>query len=97
MSFSCNVSHADIFHPHLIMCTNMTTILSHQEDLGTIMLDVKYEGLGLVGGTCLVTIPLNMAPNLSEYNVSHGGIALRKTRPKHAETYWKHVVKDNAV
>ena len=73
MSFSCNVSHADIFHPHLIMCTNMTTILSHQEDLGTIMLDVKYEGLG---GTCLVTIPLNMAPNLSECNVSHGGIAL---------------------
>ena len=51
----------------------MTTILSHQEDLGTIMLDVKYEGLG---GTCLVTIPLNMAPNLSECNVSHGGIAL---------------------
>ena len=71
--FSCNVSHADIFHPHLIMCTNMTTILSHQEDMGTIMLDVKYEGLG---GTCLVTIPLNMAPNLSECNVSHGGIAL---------------------
>ena len=52
----------------------MTTILSHQEDLGTIMLDVKYEGLG---GTCLVTIPLNMAPNLSECNVSHGGIAQR--------------------
>ena len=72
MSFSCNVSHADICHPHLIMCTNMTTILSHQEDLGTIMLKVKYEGLG---GTCLATIPLNMAPNLSECNVSHGGIA----------------------
>ena len=30
----------------------MTTILSHQEDLGPIMLDVKYEGLG---GTGLVT------------------------------------------
>ena len=37
------------------------------------MLDVKYEGLG---GTGLVTTPLNMAPNLSECNVSHGGIAL---------------------
>ena len=72
MSFSCNVSHADTFHPHLIMCTNMTTILSHQEDLGPSMLDVKYEGLG---GTGLVTTPLNMAPNLSECNVSHGGIA----------------------
>ena len=36
------------------------------------MLDVKYEGLG---GTGLVTTPLNMAPNLSECNVSHGGIA----------------------
>ena len=55
-----------------MMCTNMTTILSHQEDLGPSMLDVKYEGLG---GTGLVTIPLNMAPNLSECNVSHGGIA----------------------
>ena len=73
MSFSCNVSHADTFHPHLMMCTNMTTILSHQEDLGPSMLDVKYEGLG---GTGLVTTPLNMAPNLSECNVSHGGIAL---------------------
>ena len=31
-----------------------------------------YEGLG---GTGLVTTPLNMAPNLSECNVSHGGIA----------------------
>ena len=72
MSFSCNVSHADTFHPHLMMCTNMTTILSHQEDLGPSMLDVKYEGLG---GTGLVTTPLNMAPNLSECNVSHGGIA----------------------
>ena len=50
----------------------MTTILSHQEDLGPSMLDVKYEGLG---GTGLVTTPLNMAPNLSECNVSHGGIA----------------------
>ena len=57
-----------------MMCTNMTTILSHQEDLGPSMLDVKYEGLG---GTGLVTTPLNMAPNLSECNVSHGGIALR--------------------
>ena len=65
MSFSCNVSHADTFHPHLMMCTNMTTILSHQEDLGPSMLDVKYEGLG---GTGLVTTPLNMAPNLSECN-----------------------------
>ena len=37
------------------------------------MLDVKYEGLGSTG---LVTTPLNMAPNLSECNVSHGGIAL---------------------
>ena len=72
MSFSCNVSHADTFDPHLMMCTNMTTILSHQEDLGPSMPDVKYEGLG---GTGLVTTPLNMAPNLSECNVSHGGIA----------------------
>ena len=72
MSFSCNVSHADTFHPHLMMCTNMTTILSHHEDLGPSMLDVKYKGLG---GTGLVTTPLNMAPNLSECNVSHGGIA----------------------
>ena len=56
-----------------MMCTNMTTILSHQEDLGPSMLDVKYEGLGSTG---LVTTPLNMAPNLSECNVSHGGIAL---------------------
>ena len=55
-----------------MMCTNMTTILSHQEDFGPNMLDVKYEGLG---GTGLVTTPLNMAPNLSECNVSHGGIA----------------------
>ena len=76
MSFSCNVSHADTFHPHLMMCTNMTTILSHQEDLGPSMLDVKYEGLG---GTGLVTTPLNMAPNLSECNVSHGGIALHQS------------------
>ena len=50
----------------------MTTILSHQEDLGPSMLDVKYEGLGSTG---LVTTPLNMEPNLSECNVSHGGIA----------------------
>ena len=55
-----------------MMCTNMTTILSHQEDLGPSMLDVKYEGLGDTG---LVTTPLTMAPNLSECNVSHGGIA----------------------
>ena len=53
-----------------MMCTNMTTILSHQEDLGPSMVDVKYEGLG---GTGFVTTPLNMAPNLSECNVSHGG------------------------
>ena len=57
-----------------MMCTNMTTILSHQEDLGPSMLDVKYEGLGSTG---LVTTPLNMEPNLSECNVSHGGIALK--------------------
>ena len=50
----------------------MTTILSHREDLGHSMLDVKYEGLG---GTGLVTTPLIMAPNLSECNISHGGIA----------------------
>ena len=55
-----------------MMCTNMTTILSHQEDLGPSILDVKYEGLGSTG---LVTTSLNMAPNLSECNVSHGGIA----------------------
>ena len=55
-----------------MMCANMTTILSHQEDLGPSMLDVKYEGQG---GTGLVTTPLNMAPNLSECNVSHSGIA----------------------
>ena len=55
-----------------MMCTNMTTILSHKEGLGPSMLDVKYEGLG---GTGLVTIPLIMAPNLSECNVSHCGIA----------------------
>ena len=36
------------------------------------MLDVKYKELG---GTGLVTTPLNMAPNLSECNVSHAGIA----------------------
>ena len=59
-----------------MMGTNMTTILSHQEDLGPSMLDVKYEGLG---GTGLVTTPLIMAPNLSECNVSHGGIAPIKT------------------
>ena len=50
----------------------MTTILSHQKDLGPSMLDVKYEGL--LGDTGLVTT-LNMAPNLSECNVCHGGIA----------------------
>ena len=59
-----------------MMCTNMTTILSHQVDLGPSMLDVKYEGLG---GTGLVTTPLNMAPKLSvnKCNISHGGIALK--------------------
>ena len=36
------------------------------------MLDVKYKELGGLG---LVTTPLNMAPNLSECNVSHAGIA----------------------
>ena len=85
MSFSCNVSHADIFHPHLMMCTNMATILSHQEDLGPSMLAVKYEGLG---GTGLVTTPLNMAPNLSECNVSHGGIALWVQKVTWAGTQW---------
>ena len=39
------------------------------------MLDVNYEGLG---GTGLVTTPLIMAPNLSECNVSHGGIAQKQ-------------------
>ena len=58
-----------------MMCTNMTTILSHQEDLGPSMLDVKYEGLWYCTG--FVTTPLNMAPNLSECNVSHDGIALK--------------------
>ena len=38
------------------------------------MLDVKYKELG---GSGLVTTPLNMAPNLSECNVSHAGIALQ--------------------
>ena len=88
MSFSCNVSHADTFHPHLMMCTNMTTILSHQEDLGPSMLDVKYEGLG---GTGLVTTPLNMAPNLSECNVSHGGIALKQSPVITSSLYWSWV------
>ena len=37
------------------------------------MLDVKYKELG---GSGLVTTPLNMVPNLSECNVSHAGIAL---------------------
>ena len=37
------------------------------------MLDVNYKELG---GTGLVTRPLNMAPNLSECKVSHGEIAL---------------------
>ena len=55
----------------------MTTILSHQEDLGPSMLNVKYEGLR---GTGLVTTPLNMAPNLSECNVSHGGIAQKLSK-----------------
>ena len=36
------------------------------------MLDIKYKELG---GSGLVTTPLNMAPNLSECNVSHPGIA----------------------
>ena len=61
----------------------MTTILSHQEDLGLSMLDVKYEGLGSTG---LVTTPLNMAPNLSECNVSHGGIALCILLQRHLTT-----------
>ena len=52
---------------------NMRKKLSHQVDLGP-ALDVKYKELG---GTGLVTTPLNMAPNLSECNVSHAGIALR--------------------
>ena len=52
--------------------TNMKKILSHQVDLGPIMLDVKYKELG---GSSLVTTPLSMAPNLSESNVSHAGIS----------------------
>ena len=48
-------------------------ILNRQVDLGPSMLDVKYKQLGCTG---LVTTPLNMAPNLSECNVSHAGIAL---------------------
>ena len=59
----------------LIFSIPVTKILSHQVDLGPSMLDVKYEGLG---GTGLVTTPLIMAPNLSECNVSHGGIAQRQ-------------------
>ena len=55
-----------------MICTKMKKILSHQVDLGPSMLDVKYKELG---GTGLVTTPLNMAPNLSECNVSHAGIA----------------------
>ena len=55
-----------------MICTNMKKILSHQVDLGPSMLDVKYKELG---GSGLVTTPLNMAPNLSECNVSHAGIA----------------------
>ena len=50
----------------------MKKIRSHQVDLGPSMLDVKYKELG---GTGLVTTSLNMAPNLSECNVSHAGIA----------------------
>ena len=50
----------------------MKKILSHQVDLGPSMLDVKYKELG---GSGLVTTPLNTAPNLSECNVSHAGIA----------------------
>ena len=46
--------------------------LSHQVDLGPGMLDVKYKELG---GSGLVTTPLNKVPNLSECNVSHAGIA----------------------
>ena len=42
------------------------------------MLDVKYKELG---GSGLVTTPLNMAPNLSECNVSHAGIALLIANP----------------
>ena len=42
------------------------------------MLDVKYEGLQ---GTCLITAPLNRTSNLSEYNISHGGIAQRTYSP----------------
>ena len=55
-----------------MICTNMRKKLSHQVDLGPSMLDVKYKELG---GTSLVTTPLNMAPDLSECNVSHAGIA----------------------
>ena len=55
-----------------MISTNMKKILSHQVDLGPSMLDIKYKELG---GSGLVTTPLNMAPNLSECNVSHAGIA----------------------
>ena len=55
-----------------MICTNMKKILIHQVDLGLSMLDVKYKELVSIG---LVTTPLNMAPNLSECNVSHAGIA----------------------
>ena len=71
-----------------MMCTKLTTILSHPEELGPSMLDVKYEGLG---GTCLVTTPLNMAPNLSECNVSHGGIALK------VYGHWRRMKKEHIV
>ena len=54
-----------------MICTNMKKILIHQVDLGPGMLDVKYNELG---GSGLVTTPLNMVPNLSECNVSHAGI-----------------------
>ena len=67
----------------------MKKILSHQVDLGPSMLDVKYQELGCSG---LVTTPLNMAPNLSECNVSHAGIAqiLFITFARHNSqcTYW---------
>ena len=55
-----------------MICTNMKKILSHQVEVGPSMLDVKYKELG---GSGLVTTPLNMATNLSECNVSHAGIA----------------------
>ena len=50
--------------------TNSTT----KSRYGPRVLDIKHVGLE---GTGLITTPLNRISNLSEVNVSHGGIALR--------------------